>query len=62
VSDETWKVKGACSSSFGATSIKAKEFGVADLTVKIKTFGVADKTICITNPDDLPDWFLEMID
>jgi len=62
IADEVWKVKGACSTSIGATSIIAKEYGIADLTVMIKTYGIADKDICIANPDDLPDWFREMLE
>mgnify|MGYP001809279036 CR=1 FL=1 len=46
----------------GTYKVKIKEYGRADLTVKIKTYGRADKDICITNPDDLPDWFREMLE
>jgi|TARA_Y100000031_G_C8128513_1_gene341717 hypothetical protein len=43
-------------------AVKIKEYGIADLTVKVRSFGIADKDVCIKNPDDVPDWLLEMLD
>ena len=62
LADETWKVKGACTGAISYTSVKIKEYGTADLTVKIKSYGLADRKVCIKNPNDLPYWFLNMID
>jgi len=45
----------------GYTTIKIKEYGIADLTVKVKSYGIADKDICIKNPGDAPSWLLEML-
>jgi Uri superfamily endonuclease len=61
IADETWKIKGSCRSAVSYTTIKIKEFGIADKTVKVKTYGIADKDICIKNPNDAPNWLLEML-
>ena len=45
----------------GTYAVKIKEFGIADKTVKVKTYGIADKDICIKNPNDAPNWLLEML-
>jgi hypothetical protein len=47
IADETWKIKGSCRGAVSYTTIKIKEFGIADKTVKVKTYGIADKDICI---------------
>ena len=61
MADETWKIKGSCSSATSYSTIKVKEYGMADMTIKVKSYGIADRDICIKNPDNLPDWFLEML-
>ena len=62
IADETWKIKGSCKGAVMATRVKIKEYGIADMTVKIKSYGIPDKNICIQNPEDLPEWFLKMLD
>ena len=59
--DEIWKIKGSCRSAVSYTTIKIKEYGFADMTVKVKSYGISDKDICIKNPNDAPEWLLEML-
>jgi len=61
IADEIWKIKGSCRSALSYTTIKIKEYGIADMTVKVKSYGISDKDICIKNPNDAPEWLLEML-
>ena len=61
IADETWNIKGSCSYAVSFNTIKITEYGIADMIVKVNSYGIADKDICITNPSDAPDWFLEML-
>lgn len=59
--DETWKIVGSCKSAINPTSIEITKYGFANKTIQITKYGPADRNICITNPEDLPSYVLDMI-
>ena len=62
IADETWKIVGTCKNAGTYSLVELTRYGIPDITVQLTKYGIADKDICIVNPDDLPDWFLEMMD
>ena len=64
IADETWRIVGTCKNAGTYSLVGLTEYGIPDITVQLSNseYGIVDRDICITNPDDLPDWFLEMLD
>ena len=63
LADEIWYFKGTCetASSYTTIAITERSF-LADKTIVLtnRSF-LADKDICIKNPRDLPEWFIEIL-
>ena len=64
IADETWRIVGTCKNAGTYSLVELTRYGIPDITVQLSKseYGIVDRDICITNPDDLPDWFLEMLD
>ena len=63
LADETWNIKGACTSALSFSTIGVTERSLlADKTIALtdRSF-LADKDICIKNPNSLPEWLIEII-
>ena len=59
--DETWKIVGSCKSAINPTIVEITMVGFANKRISITKYGPADRNICITNPEDLPSYILDMI-